>query len=128
MTKFYLRVSLILLMLMATIGTLSCVKSYSPSGPGPGPGPGPNGVSMRDNFFNPLTLTVTLPASGSVTVTWVNNGAFVHTATSDDGTSFNTGDILPGQSKSVTFTAKGTHLYHCVYHVLSGMKGTVVVQ
>ncbi len=122
MKSFYLKYSLIFFGLIVFLATLSCAKSST--SPGPGPGPGPNTVSMADNSFNPSTITVTL-SGGSVTVTWKNNGNLVHTATSDTGI-FNTGDISPGQSKSITFTATGTYPYHCVHH--AGMNGTVVVQ
>lgn len=126
MKSIYLKLGLPLLVVAGLIATLSCVKSSTSSGTVPGPST--NLVKMVGNSFSPSSITVTLPSSGGVTVTWRNDDAYTtHTATSDNGV-FNTGDILPGQTKSFTFTAKGTFPYHCVYHQAMGMTGTVVVQ
>jgi len=125
MKQVYLKTGLVLSAILILIISLNCVKSSTGSGPGPGPGPGPNTISIGDNFFSPAVDTFTL-SSGSVTVNWKNNGGSVHTATSDDGTSFNTGDISPGQTKSIVFTVVGTYPYHCIHH--GGMNGTVVIQ
>jgi plastocyanin len=72
----------------------------------------------------PATVTVTItdagitPTSVSVaqggTVTWVNNGKVVHTATSTGGGNplpFDTGGLGPGQSGSLVFNAPGTYTY-----------------
>lgn len=111
------------LILGVSIGVLSCVKSSTSSGSIPGPGP--NTINIGDNFFSPAVDTFML-ASGSVTVSWKNNGSAIHTATSDDGTSFNTSNISTGQTKSVVFTVAGTYPYHCIHP--GGMNGTVVIQ
>jgi len=113
----------VLLLLGVLIVALSCVKSSTSSGSIPGPGP--NTINVGDNFFSPAVDTFML-SSGSVTVNWKNNGSAIHTATSDDGTTFNTGNISPGQTKSIVFTVAGTYPYHCIHH--GGMNGTVVIQ
>ena len=48
-----------------------------------------------------------------------------HTATADDS-SFDTGDLDKGDSKSVTFDKPGTFTYYCRFHPF--MKATVEVQ
>ncbi len=40
----------------------------------------------------------------------------------------NSGPMFPGQSYSLTFTAKGTFTYYCLFHDDFGMIGTVVVK
>ncbi len=102
----------------------SCSKSGS-SGYGGTGGTGGTGTSVTVNMtgsaFSPSSLTV---KTGS-TVKWNNNDAVTHTATSDDGSTFDTGDILGSYSKSITVTKIGTFPYHCNHH--AGMTGTLVV-
>ncbi len=83
----------------------------------------PNTVTMANISFSPSSLTITK----GTTVTWINNDNVVHTSTSDTGV-WSTGDIPPGGSKTTTFNTSGTFKYHCIYHVASGMTGTIVVQ
>jgi plastocyanin len=56
-------------------------------------------------------------------------GQVVHTATSeDDGKTFDTGEIKPGETSSpVTFDKEGEFNYHCKIHGKT-MNGTVVVK
>ncbi len=80
-------------------------------------------VSMIDNQFQPADITITV----GDTVTWVNNGANPHTATSDDnGDTFHSGTVAPNGSFSFTFETAGTFPYHCEFH--PGMTGTITVQ
>jgi plastocyanin len=82
-------------------------------------------VSAIDNEFVPKDLSI---AAGD-TVTWTNDGQFVHTVTSDDGV-FDSGPLDPGASFTFTFSEGGTHPYHCQIHGGpggQGMSGTVVV-
>jgi plastocyanin len=87
----------------------------------------PGGTSSNtvtiDNFkFTPSTLTV---AHGKrVTVT--NNDSTAHTATADNGSSFDTGDIDPGSSKTINVSKAGRYAYHCSIHPF--MHGTLVVR
>jgi plastocyanin len=81
----------------------------------------PNTVVVYNMSFGPTTLTVQRGA----TVTWQNNDAIVHTATSDTG-AWDSGNISAGGSKSVTFNTVGTFPYHCTVHPM--MTGTIVVQ
>lgn len=59
------------------------------------------------------------------TIVWTNNAAPAHTATSDDGTTFDSGRMDQGESWSWTATEAGTFPYHCTFH--SNMQGTVKV-
>ena len=71
--------------------------------------------------FSPGTVTVKV---GTI-VKWTNSDAMVHTATSDNGTTFDTGNISSGSSASYTTSVVGTFTYHCNIH--STMTGTLVV-
>ena len=57
-------------------------------------------------------------------VTVSNQDSTAHTATADAG-SFDTGNIDPGESKSVTLTKAGRFPYHCDIHPF--MHGVIVV-
>ena len=87
-----------------------------------------NNVVMLDNFFQPQSITVT---SGD-TITWNNNGAVGHTATSgvrgdvDAGNIWDQGVSSGSSSPAVTFGTSGTFPYFCRIHL--GMDGTVIVQ
>ena len=71
--------------------------------------------------FSPNPIRVT---AGS-TVTWMNNTAPRHTATSDTG-AWTTGSIGPGgTSAAVAFPTAGTFPYHCAIH--PSMTATVIV-
>jgi amicyanin len=78
-------------------------------------------VAIADFAFSPPTLTI---AVGD-TVTWTNEDAVVHTATSTAG-AFDSGDLAQGESYSLTFTAPGTYMYLCTPH--PSMTGQIVVQ
>jgi plastocyanin len=84
----------------------------------------PSGVGTSNNLnYQPLTITVVIGVNN--TVTWVNQDITKHTVTAVDQ-SFNSGDILPGQSWTHTFTTPGSYAYMCVYH--SWMRGTIIVK
>jgi len=111
------RMLLLGMMFLATAGicVISCGKSSS-SNPGTTPGTGnppPAGhtVSIKNMAFSPATLSV---AAGT-TVTWTNNDAMTHTVT-EDGGSFDSGDMIQGATFSHKFTTSGTISYHCKIH------------
>ena len=72
--------------------------------------------------YKPSTVTV---APGT-TVGWTNEDTTEHTATADNGTTFDTGAIQHGQTKTFTFTTAGSYGYHCAFHPF--MTGTVIVK
>lgn len=72
----------------------------------PPPPPMQATVTVGDGGFSPATITVALGA----TVSWVNQGTAVHTATSAPDF-FDSGGLAPGQSYSFTFTRPGAYTY-----------------
>jgi len=62
--------------------------------------------------FSPATLTI-LPGT---TVTWKNKSSAPHTVTSDDGQTFDSGNIAPGGTFTFKFTVAGSYPYHCNIH------------
>jgi len=59
-------------------------------------------------------------------VTWINNDGVKHTVTSEDGTTFDSGDIMPGQSFTLTFNNIGVYNYYSKYK--TDMKAKVTVK
>ena len=118
--KFFLAGAFACVMLV--IG-FACGKNsgYSYSNPPAGGNTG-NGISMINMAFSPATKTV---AKGTV-VTWTNNDGYDHTVTSNDGTTFNSGNIGSGKTYSYTASVAGTFEYHCLIHGIA-MSGTLVV-
>jgi quinohemoprotein ethanol dehydrogenase len=81
-----------------------------------------DGTVMTDDFyFTPKRSQIAVGG----TVTFQNNGALIHTATGTTG-AWDTGDIVGGGSKSVTFDTPGTYTYNCSPH--PWMIGQVIVQ
>lgn len=83
-----------------------------------------NAISMGDNFFEPLAMTV--PAG--TTIQWRNDGSLPHTATSDAGAArtFDSGILRTGGTYSLAFDTPGSFAYHCDVH--PEMTGAIVVQ
>jgi plastocyanin len=86
-------------------------------------------VMVSGSFFNqslgftPVNVTLVLGVNN--TVMFYNNDAAVHTATALDK-SFDTHDVLPGQSVTLSFNQTGTFSYHCIYHLYMVWTITVV--
>jgi LPXTG-motif cell wall-anchored protein len=74
---------------------------------------------MLDFSYSPASIQVDQGSS----VTFVNNGEEPHTATGDG---FDTGEVAPGASGSVTFGTPGNFSYFCTLH--PQMTGTVNVR
>jgi plastocyanin len=83
---------------------------------------GPGSVGIANFKFAPASLTV----SPGARVTVANHDSTAHTATADQGQSFDTGDIDPGSSATITLSKPGTYAYHCSIHPF--MHGTLVVR
>lgn len=79
-------------------------------------------VTMRRTAYWPARLEV---AVGD-TVEWANDDIVTHTASADDGKTFDSPDLAPSQSWRTVVTAPGTFTYHCALHPT--MKGTVVAR
>ncbi len=70
-------------------------------------------VTMRSISFDPKVITL----KKGETVEWENKSLTEHSATSDDGKSFDTGLIAPEKkSKAIQMNKIGTYLYHCSVH------------
>jgi plastocyanin len=78
-------------------------------------------VTIRNFAFSPRT--VHLRVGGKITFT--NEDSTPHTATADNGTSFDSGTLVDGQRMTITFSRAGTFAYHCAFHAF--MTGTVIV-
>jgi len=76
------------------------------------------------NSFDPQSIEI----NAGDTITWINNDEnSVHTATSNDGTTFDTKNVASlAYSKRIKFTTAGTIDYHCEIHKIM-MTGKVVV-
>ncbi|SRR6185312_4747071 len=98
---------------------ISCSKSSS--GYQQPPGGGNNPTITIYNMAFPASTSVKV---GTV-VKWYNQDGYAHTVTSDDGTSFNSGNLAAGATFSYTANTVGTFAYHCNIH--SNMKGSLVV-
>jgi plastocyanin len=88
------------------------------------PDANPTSVQMKSISYDPKSVEV--PVGGSIV--WTNTAFSNHTATSDDGNTFDTGEIKPGESSSpVKFDKEGEFQYHCKIHGKT-MSGTIVVK
>jgi plastocyanin len=82
-------------------------------------------VRALDDAFSPGSLTI----DPGTRVTFVNEGTNPHTVTADDG-GFDSGNLDPGESFSVTADDLGSLTFHCRYHGAAGglgMSGTLFV-
>jgi plastocyanin len=68
----------------------------------------PQTVSILDDGYVPATVTVD---RGDI-VTWVNNGANLHTVTSDEGTAMESGEMQRGGVFATKFDKAGRYRYH----------------
>jgi len=78
----------------------------------------PGHVDVKDNFFSPKTLEVSV----GDTVTWDFKGNASHNVT---GPGFNSATLGRGKSFTHTFNSAGTMKYVCTLH--TGMSGTIKV-
>jgi uncharacterized protein (TIGR03118 family) len=78
-------------------------------------------VVFQDFAFTPATVNIQV----GDTVVWTNAGG-IHTVTGDGADPFCGPNAVP-VTCSETFTNAGTFPYHCSFHQLFGMVGTVVV-
>jgi plastocyanin len=96
--------------------------SASPGASQSGSNTSSSAVKISDFKFTPATSTVKGGAQVSVT----NDDSTAHTATADDGNSFDTGTLDPGSSGTISVTKAGSYAYHCSIHPF--MHGKLVVE
>lgn len=78
-------------------------------------------VTIKNFAFSPANLTV----EPGATITVTNEDSVAHTFTARDG-AFDTGDIAPGRTATVTAPSRpGTYPYYCAVHQF--MTGTLTV-
>jgi plastocyanin len=82
-------------------------------------------VTMKSLSYDPKKLEIRVGDS----VVWTNKAFAAHTAISDDdGKTFDTGNVEPGESsKAVKFEKEGEFKYHCLVHGKT-MSGTIIVK
>ena len=104
----------------------SCSKSNNTTPPvvNNGGGGGGGGTTVNINIVGMAFPTSTTVSVGTI-VTWVNKDGNTHTVTSDDGTTFNSGNMATNASFSYTANKAGSYPYHCNVH--SSMTSTLIV-
>ena len=118
---------IIMLMTVATLALVSTLFVVSVAGAHKHPMAGahkhPTRTVSNQNFsFSPANITI----KPGTRVVWINRDSTPHTATANNGRSFDSGRLGPGQRFSHTFTTAGKKAYHCEIH--SSMKGSVTVK
>jgi len=136
------------LLAFSTLVLVAACGGGTPAGSGPTPTtptgttPTPTTAATTPPASNGQAVTITTDSSGSfafspatltvkvgTTVAWTNMTQTVHTVTSDDGKSFDSGISTPiaasGGTYSFTFKSTGTFTYHCQIHPF--MKATIIV-
>jgi plastocyanin len=79
-------------------------------------------VSIQNFSFKPANITI----KRGTRVRWINKDSTAHTATANNGRSFDSGRLGPGQKYSHTFRRAGKKSYHCEIH--PDMRASVVVK
>ena len=111
------------ILLTAALPLAGCGGDDSKKGDSGGGGAAAAGTVKIASFkFVPPRIEVKRGAR----VTFTNADTADHTATSDTGGAFDTGNVRRGKSVPVTLDQAGTFAYHCDFHPF--MKGTVVVE
>ena len=112
------------------VACVLCLAGWLGGAPAEQGGDKPSGakpitVKVKSLSFDPKKLEVHV----GDTVVWTNRARTKHTATSDDdGKTFDTAEIAPGQSsKAVKFEKEGEFRYYCKVHGKT-MSGTIVVK
>jgi plastocyanin len=100
----------------------SASANSSPSSSQATAGESSSAVKISNFKFAPASDTVKQGARVTVT----NQDSAAHSATADDGHSFDTGTLADGASKTISVSKPGSYPYHCSIHPF--MHGTLVVK
>ena len=79
-------------------------------------------VLIQGFKFKPANITI----KRGTKVRWINKDSTTHTATANNGRSFDSGRLGKGQSYTHTFKSAGKKPYHCEIH--PHMRGSVLVK
>ena len=79
-------------------------------------------VEISGMAFHPAVLEV----QRGDTVVWINRDIVPHTATAMDGSGWDTGNLIQGQSGRYVPRESGEEPYRCVLHPI--MEGTLIVR
>lgn len=119
MKSIRLTLSICIFSILATV--LSCTNDNSTTPPN-------NTIIIRDNLYDPATLTVNV----GTPVVWRDEGSNQHTVTSgtptvQPGALFDSGPLTNGGGFQFTFNASGTFPYFCRVHGVAHT-GTITVR
>lgn len=89
------------------------------------PKPAPAARVVRTGMRNITYLQSRIEITVGSTIEWKNNDPLAHTVTATDK-SFDSGNVMPGQTWKHTFTKPGTYSFYCTPHPF--MKGVIVVR
>ena len=79
-------------------------------------------VVIKNFQFKPAKITI----KRGTRVRWINRDSTAHTATANNGRSFDSGRLRPGERYKHTFKSAGKKRYHCEIH--PDMRGRVLVK
>jgi plastocyanin len=118
---------IILLMTVATLVVVSTLFAVSVAGAHKHPTAKsqkhPTRTLLIKNFsFKPANITI----KRGTKVRWINKDSTAHTATANNGRSFDSGRLGKGQSYIHTFKSVGKKPYHCKIH--PDMRASVLVK
>ena len=80
-------------------------------------------IKMEDYYFKPDKITI----EQGTTVEWINTGKHAHTVT-EEHSSWDSGNLEPGEKFSHRFDDKGTFEYYCIPHQKIDMTGKIIVK
>ena len=81
-------------------------------------------IVMKSISYDPKTMTIKAGES----VQWINQSMTEHSASADDGITFETGLVQPSKkSNAIEMTKPGTFSYHCSVHGKT-MHANIIVQ
>jgi plastocyanin len=107
---------------LSAVSLAACGGGGSTATAGPKPSGASRAVTISNFAFQPATVTVKRGTRLTVT----NRDSAAHTATADDGHSFDTGNLATGASKTITVTRPGAYAYRCAIHPY--MHGELIVK